>query len=123
MMRSYASSNSATVCCRVSSSTDTTTYCAKYRIRSRFRGDRSSSSPNRLGTPLENQMCATGDASSMCPIRSRRTFARVTSTPQRSHFTPLNRIFLYFPHAHSQSFVGPKIRSQNSPSRSGRSVR
>ena len=29
------------------------------------------------------------------------------------------RIFLYLPQWHSQSLVGPKIRSQNRPSRSG----
>ena len=98
-------------------------YWAKYRTRSRLRGDRSSSRPSRLGTPLENQMCATGADSSMWPMRSRRTLARVTSTPQRSHLMPRNRIFLYLPQAHSQSLLGPKIRSQNSPSRSGRSVR
>ena len=73
--------------------------------------------------PLENQMCATGAASSMWPMRSRRTLVRVTSTPQRSHLTPLKRIFLYLPQAHSQSLVGPNMRSQKSPSRSGRRVR
>ena len=36
------------------------------------------------GTPLKNQMCETGTASSMWPSRSRRTLACVTSTPQRS---------------------------------------
>ncbi len=68
-------------------------------------------------------MWHTGAASSMWPIRSRRTFARVTSTPQRSQMIPLKRIRLYLPQWHSQSLVGPKIRSQNSPSRSGFSVR
>ena len=43
----------------------------------------------RLGTPLKNQMWLTGAARSMCPIRSRRTFWRVTSTPQRSQMMPL----------------------------------
>ena len=43
----------------------------------------------RLGTPLKNQMCETGAARSMCPMRSRRTFCRVTSTPQRSQMIPL----------------------------------
>ena len=33
-------------------------------------------------------MCTTGAASSMWPIRSRRTFERVTSTPQRSQMMP-----------------------------------
>ncbi len=43
----------------------------------------------RLGTPLKNQMCETGAARSMWPMRSRRTLERVTSTPQRSHTMPL----------------------------------
>ena len=76
-----------------------------------------------LGVFLTNQMFATGAASSICPIRSRRTLARVTSTPQRSQTTPLNFWRLNFPHWHSQSLVGPKIFSQNSPSFSGRCVR
>ena len=41
--------------------------------------------------PRRYQMCATGDASSMWPMRSRRTFERVTSTPQRSQMMPLKR--------------------------------
>jgi hypothetical protein len=68
-------------------------------------------------------MWVTGAASSMCPIRSRRTLALVISTPHRSQMMPLNRTRLYFPQWHSQSRVGPKIRSQNSPSFSGFSVR
>ena len=36
-----------------------------------------------------NANAATGDASAIWPIRSRRTFARVTSTPQRSQMMPL----------------------------------
>ena len=43
----------------------------------------------RLGTPLKNQMWLTGAARSMCPMRSRRTLERVTSTPQRSQTMPL----------------------------------
>jgi hypothetical protein len=43
----------------------------------------------RLGTPLKNQMCETGAARSMWPMRSRRTLDRVTSTPQRSQTMPL----------------------------------
>ncbi|GBD30319.1 hypothetical protein HRbin32_01422 [bacterium HR32] len=77
----------------------------------------------RLGTPFRYQMCTTGAASSMWPMRSRRTFARVTSTPHRSQMIPLYRIRLYLPQWHSQSFTGPKIRSQNRPSRSGLRVR
>ena len=74
----------------------------------------------RLGLHLKNQMWLTGTASSMWPIRSRRTRARVTSTKQRSQVTPLCLTRLYLPQAHSQSFVGPKIFSQKSPSNSGR---
>ena len=53
--------------------------------------------PSRLGTPLKYQMWVTGAASSMWPIRSRRTLARVTSTPQRSQMMPLKRTRLYLP--------------------------
>ena len=42
-------------------------------------------------------MWTAGAASSMWPMRSRRTFERVTSTPQRSQIIPLNRTRLYFP--------------------------
>ena len=44
----------------------------------------SSSNPMREGRDFRYQMWATGLASSMCPMRSLRTFARVTSTP---HFS------------------------------------
>ncbi len=64
---------------------------------SRSFGARSSRYPSRLGTPLKYQMWVTGAASSMWPIRSRRTFARVTSTPHRSQMMPLNRTRLYLP--------------------------
>jgi hypothetical protein len=53
----------------------------------------------RLGMHFRNQMCATGQASSMWPIRSRRTFDRVTSTPQRSQIMPLCLMRLYLPHS------------------------
>ena len=59
----------------------------------------------------------------MCPILSRRTLERVTSTPHLSHTTFLYLNLLYFPQEHSKSLVGPKIFSQNSPSLSGFSVR
>ena len=49
----------------------------------------SSIRPMRDGMHLKNQMCVTGTASSMWPMRSRRTRASVTSTPQRSQMTPL----------------------------------
>ena len=43
----------------------------------------------REGMHLKNQMWLTGTASLMWPMRSRRTVATVTSTPQCSHTTPL----------------------------------
>ena len=92
-------------------------------MRSRLRGERSSSRPMRLGVPLKYQIWLTGEASSMCPMRSRRTLERATSTPHLSQTIPLKRTRLYLPHEHSQSFVGPKMRSQKSPSFSGLSVR
>src|SRR6185503_8216435 len=46
-------------------------------------------------------MWVTGAASSMWPIRSRRTLARVTSTPHLSQMMPLYRTLLYLPHEHS----------------------
>ena len=107
-------------CCFLSdSSTSVTRYWAKYKTLSRFLGERSSSSPSRLGVPFENHMWATGAARSIWPILSRLTLDRATSTPHLSQVTPLNLIFLYLPQKHSQSLVGPKIRSQNSPSFSG----
>ena len=45
--------------------------------------------PSRLGVPLKYQMWLTGLASWMWPIRSRRTFERVTSTPHLSQMMPL----------------------------------
>src|SRR5699024_4711969 len=89
---------------------------------SRERGDMSKSSPMREGMPLKYHMWETGAASSICPILSRRTLARVTSTPQRSQTMPLYLTRLYLPQLHSQSLVGPKIFSQHRPSRSGLSV-
>ncbi len=44
--------------------------------------------PIRLGRLFRNQMWATGAASVMCPIRSRRTFDWMTSTPHFSQTTP-----------------------------------
>ena len=58
------------------------------------------------GTPLKYQMWVTGAASSMWPMRSRRTEDLVTSTPQRSQTMPLKRTRLYLPQAHSQSRRG-----------------
>ncbi len=72
---------------------------------------------------LKNQMCATGAARLMCPMRFRRTRLCVIITPHLSQTMPLCLMPLYFPQKHSQSFSGPKMRSQKRPSRSGRYVR
>ncbi len=55
----------------------------------------------REGSDFRNQMWATGEASSMWPMRSRRTRARVTSTPHFSQMMPLYFMRLYLPHRHS----------------------
>ena len=55
----------------------------------------------REGRDFRYQMWATGLASSMCPMRSLRTFATVTSTPHFSQITPRCLRRLYFPHRHS----------------------
>ena len=83
----------------------------------------SSSVPRRLGIALKNQMCTTGAARLMWPMRLRRTRLCVTLTPQRSQIIPLCFVPLYLPQKHSQSRSGPKIRSQNRPSLSARYVR
>ena len=61
----------------------------------------SSIRPMRDGSDFRNQMCATGEASSMWPMRSRRTFWSVTSTPHFSQTTPRYFMRLYLPHRHS----------------------
>ncbi len=83
----------------------------------------SSARPMRDGMHLKNQMWQTGTASSMWPMRSRRTRASVTSTPQRSQTMPRCLMRLYLPQEHSQSLTGPKMRSQNRPPFSGLNVR
>ena len=80
----------------------------------------SSNAPSRLGIALKNQIWTTGAASSMCPMRLRRTRLCVTLTPQRSQIMPLYFIPRYLPQEHSQSFSGPKIFSHIKPSFSGR---
>ena len=77
----------------------------------------------REGSPLKNHTCEHGDASSMWPMRSRRTLLTVTSTPHLSQITPRCFMRLYLPHRHSQSVTGPKMRAQKRPSRSGLKVR
>jgi hypothetical protein len=76
-----------------------------------------------LGSPLKNQTCDTGAASSMWPMRSRRTASG--SPRRRTCRTPTPRCFmrLYLPQRHSQSVMGPKILAQKRPSRSGLKVR
>ena len=51
----------------------------------------------RDGIPLKYQIWDTGVANWIWPIRSRRTLARVTSTPHLSQTTPLWRMRLYLP--------------------------
>ena len=101
-----------------------TTFSAKYSTCSNCLGEMSSTSAIREGIALKYQICDTGLASSMCPIRSRRTFLVVTSTPHFSHLMiSLLWEFLYLPHMQAPSLVGPKMRSQNRPPISGFSVR
>ena len=57
--------------------------------------------PMRSGSDFRNQMWATGLASSIWPMRSRRTLASVTSTPHFSQMMPRYFIRLYLPHRHS----------------------
>ena len=99
-----------------------TMYEAKYTIFSRFLGETSNIKAILLGIPLKYQICATGAASSICPILSLLTFDFVTSTPHLSQTIPLYLTLLYLPQWHSQSFVGPNILSQNKPSFSGFNV-
>ena len=61
----------------------------------------SSIKPMRDGSDFRNQICATGEASSIWPMRSRRTFCTVTSTPHFSQTMPLYFMRLYLPHKHS----------------------
>ena len=58
-------------------------------------------SPMREGKDFRNQIWATGAASEICPMRSRRTRDKVTSTPHFSQMTFLYFIRLYLPHKHS----------------------
>ena len=55
----------------------------------------------RDGSDFRNQICATGAASSMWPMRSRLTRDRVTSTEHFSQMMPLYFMRLYLPHKHS----------------------
>ena len=79
----------------------TTTKASKYSTRSISRSVMSSIKPMRDGSDFRNQMCAVGLASSMWPMRSRRTLDCVTSTPHFSHTTPRCLRRLYLPHRHS----------------------
>ena len=78
-----------------------TTKASKYSTRSISRSVMSSMRPMRDGSDFRNQMCAVGLASSMWPMRSRRTLACVTSTPHFSQTTPRCLRRLYLPHRHS----------------------
>ena len=85
----YSLSVSTCLYCRFVSPGSVTTYAAKYSTCSSARGLMSSSIFIRQGMPLKYQIWLTGTASSMWPMRSRRTLARVTSTPHLSHTMPL----------------------------------
>ena len=85
----YSLSVKSCLYCRSVVPGSVTTNAAKYSTFSSARGLMSSSIFIRQGIPLKYQMWETGAASSMWPMRSRRTFARVTSTPHLSHTTPL----------------------------------
>ena len=74
---------------------------SKYRTLSISLSVTSNSRPILEGSDFKNQICATGAASSICPILSLLTLARVTSTPHFSHTTPLCFILLYLPQIHS----------------------
>ena len=95
-----------------------TMYFWKYTTCWRLLDFMPSKMASRDGMVLKNQMCATGDTRLMWPMRSRRTRECVTSTPHFSQTMPLYFTPEYLPQKHSQSLVGPKIFSQNRPSRS-----
>ncbi len=68
----------------------------------------------RMEFRLKYQICETeGAANSICPIRSRRTFERVTSNATTVTRQYLYNGYVYIYHKHIPSLlVGPKIRSQ-----------
>ena len=74
---------------------------SKYRTFSRSAMVMSSSVPILDGRVFRNQMCATGAASSMWPMRSRRTLEAMTSTPHFSQTMPRCFMRLYLPQLHS----------------------
>ena len=75
--------------------------CGKYKTFSTSLSFMSIANDILLGKDFRNQICATGQAKSICPILSLLTFDFVTSTPHFSQIIPLNFILLYFPHKHS----------------------
>ena len=74
---------------------------SKYKTRSISRKVISKSNAILEGNDFKNQMCATGLARSICPILSRRTLDKVTSTPHFSQITPRCFSRLYLPQRHS----------------------
>ena len=74
---------------------------SKYKTFSRSLSFMSIARAILLGNDFKNQIWETGVDSSTWPIRSRLTFALVTSTPHFSQIIPLNFIRLYLPHKHS----------------------
>src|SRR5947207_8547582 len=67
----------------------------------------------REGSDLRNQMCATGAASSIWPMRSRRTRDNVTSTEHFSQMMPLYFIRLDLRQRNSRSFIGETMVTKN----------
>src|SRR3546814_19553947 len=72
----------------------------------------------RSGSDFRNQICATGAASSICPIRSRRTLETVTLKPHISQTLPLYFMRLYLTHKPSTALIEPKRCAHNRPIRS-----
>jgi hypothetical protein len=64
-------------------------YDARYTTSSKSFAFKSSNVARREGLFLKYQVCTTGAASSICPIRSRRTLLSVISTPHIWHFLPV----------------------------------
>ena len=101
MASRYCSSDKIWFFSRVVIPGSMTTKASKYSTRSISRRVISSSRPIREGSDFKYQIWATGLASSIWPIRSRRTLDWVTSTPHFSQITPRCLSRLYLPHKHS----------------------
>ena len=83
----------------------------------------SSSRPMRDGMPLKYQMWLHGRGQFNVAHALAANLALGDLDAAAVADFALVADLLYFPQWHSQSFVGPKMRSQKRPSRSGLSVR